>query len=396
MLLRSQPTLNPALKGPGQPVDFDLLRFKPGALDGYIDSGGPPCATPQYRSAVDFLKKFLGEMLPPELDHLAKVSAHYAALSLRHDYESDPVARVYPLFLLAAWIWDDVVDTNKHVSDLNRLIDEGWQQIACASSSTFQMEALRSSPDLAPGNRPDGDLTEHVQCSADLMARANRLLSSWAHGFSPPIESEVIRFFHSFQKKVSLTHFANVDREHFINTRQVCVGMQPCYEMSFAFKARALGVSPHLLHAYTEQALTKAAGRVATLHCAAVNDLFSIHKDRVKEDTANFPSQLAPTSDLAGYYAGAQLTIEYIRSTFDEFVATCADLPDHPCKELVVQTWQHMMEGNLVFHLRVPRYAEGVALVRTLLDGSLSVQERQRQFRTSFPPSPAHTEAERT
>jgi hypothetical protein len=374
-------------------VNHDLLRLVPGSLDAYLERGGPPCADPQYAAAVDYLTPYLSETLPAGIAHLATVSAHYAALSLRHDYEADPVACAYPLFLLAAWIWDDVVDTNKRAEGLDSLIEEGWLKIACASSSSFQTATFRSVP--PPSSRSkESLLTKQVRCSSLLMGRASRLWSLWAHGFRQPIETQVIRFFHSFGEKVNLTHFAPSDRTHFINTRQICVGMQPCFEMSFAFKARLLGVSPSTLHAFTEDPLVKEAAKLATLHCAAVNDLFSMHKDRVKEDTANFPSQLAPTPDLEGYYEGARRTLRYINSTFEKFLAACAELPDHPCKQLVVETWQHMMEGNLIFHLRVPRYSEGVALVRMLLDESLSRREQRQQFRQSFPPTEGPAAAE--
>ncbi len=352
-------------------VDRGLLRFDPRRFAAAAERARGAL---WQRAAARHLETRLAGLLPEERRGLVPVAAPYAAWSLRHDYQRDAVAFIYPLFLLAAWLWDDLVDTNKAAPGQRELIAWGYDEVVHAVTGSRATAAAPRPLELSAS-----PFAATLDECARLMALARRIWIGGAGSYRRPIEHEVTTFFRSFLAKMRLTHHHG-SYEEFFAARSRCVGMLPCFEMSYAVKARAAGLSASALHAFTSHAATRQCAHLATLHCAVVNDLFSLYKDRVLENTANFPSMLAPSADLNGYFEGARKALHYAKELFARYEAAARALPEQPGKSIAVQTWEHMMEGNLVFHLLVPRYREGVSLVRALLDSSRSEDAQRSEF----------------
>lgn len=355
--------------------DSALLAFETGALEPYRDLS---VLERRYRRSAERVRAALVPHMPAG-GPLLSVASTYAAMTLRQDYTGpqDP-SLAFPLFLLSAWIWDDLVDTNKGGGGCAAALREGLPRL---TQAVLEGVFERSPASLGRFRAP-------IELAATQSAALHRFTEVRAPHYADRIEREVVRFLASFERKVDYRH-NHRDVESFVNSRIVCVGMQPCYEFAYAFKAVDANMDPASQLAYLELPQVQPCADLATLHCAAVNDLFSMYKDRCLEDTANFPSVLGGSDDLGHYFVGAQRTIAYLRRVYRQFESQCARLPDLPGKPIVTQSWIDMMEGNLLFHLMVPRYREGVELVGYLLDSTLSEDRQRERFMAAFASSAA-------
>ncbi|MDH5673720.1 MAG: terpene synthase family protein [Myxococcales bacterium] len=341
------------------------------------EAGGTYLAlsTPNEARSVKAIFSALQLLLRGRYSELSDVAAKYAVLTLRERYAREQAAFVYPLVLLGGWIWDDLVDEHGGHPELADLIAHSTQRIRGALAG--QMVSCSSSS-------AETELSRHVDAVIELLLVGQPILQGELAPYSPRIVYELERFFASFADKARLSHHISARTEVFLQTRSVCVGMKPCYELSYAIKALHRGIGARELSRYLERPEVRRCEELATLHCAAVNDLFSIYKDREVEDTANLPAVLAPSPDLRGYLMGALATLERVRSWHAELRLLLAALPRHRARSLVEETLLHMMEGNVLFHLAVPRYAKGLDVVRDLVQDGFSPHQYYPRFEEVF------------
>lgn len=331
---------------------------------------------PSLSPDVQFAKR---PSVAPEHEPLLAVASSYAALTLRVPSAMRRAARAYPFILLSGWLWDDTVDHNKDDPGLQSEIENALS----AFSKLLGVNAQKHP--TAPGTR----LSQTNLDALHLLDEAVQIADAELPPYSRRLRDALWTFLESFAEKARLHPASSHSLNEYVDVRGRCVGMLPCFELAYAIKATAKGLPPSDVLSFTEQNDVATGAKLATLHCAAVNDLFSLYKDREVESTVNFPSLLAPGDSVDDYWQGALATLEYVRRLSTELLQSVESLSGAaPLREIVGETWLEMMEGNVLFHLTVPRYAEGVRIVKQLTDPSLGTEESRAAFRTSFPPDP--------
>jgi hypothetical protein len=294
----------------------------------------------------------------------------------------------YSLVLLSAWLWDDTIDHNKSQLDFDQFVDFALSGFAkelgvCAdsippsSAPSSRLPAPFPVSLLEPINDAQRLLGESVAIiDRDLAPYSSRILATWWD------------FWRSFAAKAKVELHSPPPLAEYERLRSTCVGMYLCYDLAYAIKATSLGIPAATMLAYLENDIVAQGARLSSLHCAAVNDLFSLYKDRQVEHTVNFPAVLAKEASVDGYWEGARRTVQYTRSLVEQVLHIIENLPGpRDCARVVAQTWLEMMEGNALFHLTVPRYREGVELVKSIIDEDVPPEESRRTFRRTFPPT---------
>lgn len=358
-------------------VDRSLLRLAPGCLEKRARSR-LAAAKPLASAEMQYLGRQLRALTASEWGPLIDVAAAYSVWTLRSPHLNDQLTLLYPTFLLAGWVWDDLVDTTKATPEAPRVVEWGWRRLAHAAIPTeFAFE-----PPPTVSNGAACAMIQRVESCAELVVRVRTLTSEHVQPYAKPIEHESVRFFRSFAQKLQFTHENSKSRAGYEATRAICVGLFPSFAISNACKAHVSGVAASEVQGFTELAPAIRCAELATLHCAVVNDLFSLFKDRRLEDTANYASVLAPSASLHGYFVGSTRALDYARELYSQFEESLQLLPKSPVRDLVEETWRHMMEGNILFHLMVPRYREGVLLVRALLARSFTESRKRHIFNT--------------
>ncbi len=286
-------------------------------------------------------------------------------------------ARAYPLILLAGWLWDDTVDQNK---DDPALATQIWTALGAFAQ-------LLDVPREARPTQAGARLSSTNLDALRLLRQAVQILDEELPHYSRQLRDALWVFLQSFAEKAQLRRDSDHSLNEYVEVRARCVGMYPCFALAYAIKATARAISPREMMDFAVGEDVQHGAKMATLHCAAVNDLFSLYKDRQLESTVNFPSLLAAEDTVDGYWRGARSTLDYVRQLVTEVGRTIHSLQGSPeLKAVVSETWFEMMEGNVLFHLTVPRYKEGVEIVRQLTNPELSPEQSRRVFRTSFPP----------
>lgn len=353
-------------------IDSETLNLSPAALVS-------PSNVQRLAPAVHF-------SVPPRVtaghEPLIAVASSYAALTLRAPGHMQRAARAYPLILLAGWLWDDTVDHHKDDPNLTSQISTALS----AFSSLLEVSPPKPSPVA-------GRLTSTNLDALRLLSEAVQIIDAELPAYARRLRDALWVFLQSFSEKAGLRRSAGHSLDEYVAVRARCVGMYPCFELAYAIKASARGIAPQTMMAFAEHDAVAHGARLATLHCAAVNDLFSLYKDRQLEDTVNFPLLLASDDSVDGYWRGARATLDYVRQLVLEVRHSLAALRG-PAElaSVVSETWLEMMEGNVLFHLTVPRYQEGVEIVRHLTNPALTTDQSRRAFRTSFPPEPGREE----
>lgn len=361
------------------PVRFDTLNLLPSGL--VSPNGRFPSLAPE----VHFASK---PRVSPSHEPLVAVSASYAALTLRCQPQMLATRGAYSLVLLSAWLWDDTIDHNKAQPSFDQFVDFalsgfatelGVDRESVPSSCAFapSLPALFPVSLLEPINDAQRLLGESVAIiHRDLAPYSSRILATWWD------------FWRSFAAKAKVELDSPPPLAEYERLRSTCVGMYLCYDLAYAIKATSRGIPAETMLAYLENDVVAQGARLSSLHCAAVNDLFSLYKDRQVEHTVNFPAVLAKGASVDGYWEGARRTVLYTRSLVEQVLNIIENLPGpRECAQVVAQTWLEMMEGNALFHLTVPRYAEGVALVKSIIDEDVPPEESRRTFRRTFPPA---------
>lgn len=348
-------------------IDRETLNLTATAL---VSPGSLPQLSPAAHFAV-----------PPRVtaghEPLIAVAASYAALTLRAP-STQRATRAYPLILLAGWLWDDMVDHHKDDPSLT-------SQISTALRAFSRLLEVTPPPSASVGGR----LTPTNLDALRLLSQAVQLVDAELPPYSRRLRDSLWVFLKSFSEKAGLRRTTGHSLDEYVAVRARCVGMSPCFELAYAIKANARGIAPQVMMDFADHEAVVHGAKLATLHCAAVNDLFSLYKDRQLEDTVNFPLLLAPDDSVDGYWQGARATLAYVRQLVNEVQHSVTGLrgPTELVR-VISETWLEMMEGNVLFHLTVPRYKEGVDILRHLTNPALTPAQSRRAFRTSFPPEP--------
>jgi hypothetical protein len=293
----------------------------------------------------------------------------------------------YALVLLSAWLWDDTIDHNKSQPGFDQFVDfalSGFGKELGLPSDSIPPSCDGSSrlPDPFPVS-----LLEPINDAQKLLGESVAIINRDLAPYSSRIFATWWDFWRSFVAKAKVELHSPPPLAEYERLRSTCVGMYLCYDLAYAIKARSLGIPAETMLAYLEQDIVAQGARLSSLHCAAVNDLFSLYKDRQVEHTVNFPAVLAKEASVDGYWDGARRTVQYTRSLVSQVLHIIENLPGpRDCARVVAQTWLEMMEGNALFHLTVPRYAEGVELVKSIIDDDVPPEESRRTFRHTFPP----------
>lgn len=376
-----QPNVNSLFENP---IDFDTLNLLPAGLVSPL--GRFPSLAPEAHFSSRPRVSLAHEPL-------VAVAASYAALTLRCRPQMRVTREAYSLVLLSAWLWDDTIDLNKAMPGFEHFVDFALSGFAAELGQTRPVPSAASADSTLPPAF-GASLLEPVHDALRLLGESVAIVRRDLAPYTPRILATWWDFWRSFadKAKVELTSLPALDE--YERLRSTCVGMYLCYDLAYAIKAQSLGIDPATMLGYLEQNSAVAEGaRLSSLHCAAVNDLFSLYKDRALEHTVNFPAVLAKAGSVDGYWEGARRTVEYTRSLVTQLQNTIAALPGpDDCKQIVTRTWLEMMEGNALFHLTVPRYREGVELVKAIIDEDIPPEESRRTFRRTFPPkSPSQT-----
>lgn len=361
------------------PVGFDTLNLLPSGL--VSPNGRFPSLAPE----AHFTSR---PSVSPSHEPLVAVSASYAALTLRCRPQMRATRGAYSLVLLSAWLWDDTIDHNK--------AEPAFDEFVEFALSGFATELGMPSDTIPPSDRAHtippapfpATLLEPIHDAQRLLGDSVAIVRRDLEPYCARILATWWDFWRSFAAKAKVELHAPPPLPEYERLRSTCVGMYLCYDLAYAIKAQSLGIAPETMLAYLEQDVVARGARVSSLHCAAVNDLFSLYKDRQVEHTVNFPAVLAKEASVDGYWDGARRTVTYTRSLVDQLLHIIEDLPGpSECARVVAQTWLEMMEGNALFHLTVPRYAEGVELVKSIIDEDIPPEESRRTFRRTFPPT---------
>lgn len=318
---------------------------------------------------------------------LAEVATRCAHLTIPISRIPRPAHTAYWLFLVAGWIWDDLVDINVEGANLDGLLDSGLRAIQAAVQKATNNQFWKPGAERYDSALPSSDPRwDHIATVRELLQDSATLIQLDLANYAPRIFPEMQVFFESFRDKAQLrSQTPNISR--YLDVRRRCSGIKLCLEFGFGINAHASGVQPSEFLSYLHDPSVEQCIRQANLHAAAANDLFSLYKDRQLEGIPGFPSLFASDQSIQGYLEGSHRTLEYLKERTREFRKAVQRLPKPSAfRAIVEETCIDMMKGNVAFHLSVKRYSEGVELVRCLTDPRLGRSEQLSRFRSSMPP----------
>ncbi|MEM7155169.1 MAG: terpene synthase family protein [Myxococcota bacterium] len=366
-----------------------LLNLESNALAKWCSTRAYGLRERHRASRVERLSRELSsslEQLGGESYHgLIPVVAHCATSTYQPEADSQEekvghFSHLYSLWLLALWIWDDMHD----VSKAHAGTDFVPQSIALVKAE-FSNSGLRHGEGLVRRSHLEGpvELRQQLNDCCHLLNQVRaELLQCFSSSELEPLFSETHQFFDSFATKVTMTQKSMDLVDDYERNRALSCGILPCYEMEILFKAYERNIPLSTVRGYIHQhpRECRAGALISSLHCAAVNDLFSVYKDRTIEDTENFPSVFAPGKTVTDYFEGAVATVEYVRDRYRDFLAQCKSLPAGQVRDLLVEVWDTNMEGNLGFHYCVSRYREGATVLNALVDDQQSADAKAAVF----------------
>lgn len=368
-----QPDLSSLLNGR---IDFDALKLLPAGLI------SPDRRYPSLAPETHFATR---PRISPSHETLVAVAASYSALTLRCQPEMRATRTSYALVLLSAWLWDDTIDHNKSLPGFDEFVEFALDGFATEMGVAGRDGNWTNRTSALPPAIPVG-LLEAVHDAQRLLDESVAVIRRDLPAYSARILATWWDFWRSFATKAKLELDAPPPLVEYERLRSTCVGMYLCYDLAYAIKAQSAGITAERMLTYLENDAVAQGARLSSLHCAAVNDLFSLYKDREIERTVNFPAVLGKGASIDGYWEGARRTVQYTRSMVERVLDVITSLPGPiDCARVVTQTWLEMMEGNALFHLTVPRYAKGVELVRSIIDEDVSPEESRRAFLLTFP-----------